>query len=177
MSPDKGIDDAIKAARKVGRPLKIAARMHEPLERRYFRDTIEPQLSSDIEFVGEVGLADKIELLTNAKALINPIRWPEPFGLVMIEALACGTPVVTNRVGAAPEIVDHGVTGALADNFNDLVSGLEQVDAYQRLACRAAVEQRFTSSRMARDHEALYRRVLRQHQIDTAGATSVAGTE
>ena len=160
MSPNKGIDDAIRSARRVGRPLKIAAKMNEPGELRYFHDTVEPQLSPDIEFVGEIGLAGKIELLADAAALINPIRWPEPFGLVMIESLACGTPVITNRIGAAPEIVDDGVTGTLADDFDDLVAGLEQVGDYARADCRAAVEQRFTHLRMARDHESLYRRVL-----------------
>jgi glycosyltransferase involved in cell wall biosynthesis len=162
MSPNKGIDDAITSAKSVGRPLKIAAKMREPGEHRYFHDSIEPQLSSDIEYIGEVGLDEKVELLANAAALINPIRWPEPFGLVMIEALACGTPVVVNRAGAAPEIVDHGVTGFVADNFDELVSGLELVGTYERTACRAAVEQRFTHIRMARDHEAFYRRVLEQ---------------
>jgi glycosyltransferase involved in cell wall biosynthesis len=160
MSPNKGVDDAIRSAQQVGRPLKIAAKMNEPGELRYFHDTIEPQLSTDIEFVGEVGLAGKVELLTNAAALINPIRWPEPFGLVMIEALASGTPVITNRIGAAPEIVDDCVTGKLADDFDDLVAGLEQVETFERSACRAAVEHRFTHLRMAKDHESFYRRVL-----------------
>jgi glycosyltransferase involved in cell wall biosynthesis len=160
MSPNKGIADAITSAQRVGRPLKIAAKMNEPGELRYFHDIIEPQLSTDIEFIGEVGLAGKVELLTNAAALINPIQWSEPFGLVMIEALACGTPVVTNRIGAAPEIVDDGVTGKLADNFDDLVAGLEQIDIFERSACRTVVEHRFTHLRMARDHESFYRHVL-----------------
>lgn len=160
MSPNKGIDDAIRSAQQVGRPLKIAAKMQEPGELRYFHDVIEPQLSTDIEFVGEIGLAGKVELLTNAAALINPIRWPEPFGLVMIEALVSGTPVITNRIGAAPEIVDDGVTGAIADSYDDLVAGLEQIETFERSACRAAVEERFTHLRMAKDHESFYRRVL-----------------
>ena len=163
MSPNKGIDDAITAAKRVGRPLKIAAKMTQPGELRYFRDTIEPLLASDIEFVGEVGLAEKVELLAGSAALINPIRWREPFGLVMIEALACGTPVITNRIGAAPEIVDHGVTGAVGCGLDDLVSGLEQVHTYSRAACRLAVEERFTHLRMAREHDTFYGSVLHRN--------------
>ena len=160
MSPNKGIDDAILAARAVGRPLRIAAKMREPAERDYFGSVIEPMLSADIEYVGELGHDDKVELLGGSAAMVNPIRWPEPFGMVMIESLACGTPVVTKRIGAAPEIVDDGVTGFVVDDFDALVDGVRAIERIDRRACRAATEERFTMQRMARDHEAFYRRVL-----------------
>lgn len=160
MSPDKGIDDAILAARAVGRPLRIAAKVREPAEHEFYRDVIEPMLSSDVEFVGEVGLDEKIELLTSAAALVNPIRWPEPFGLVMVESLACGTPVVATRMGAVPEIVADGRTGTVAGDFDDLVAGLRYVDDLDREECRSSAERHFTMERMAREHEAFYRRVL-----------------
>ncbi len=134
--------------------------MREPAELRYFREVIEPMLSADIEFVGEACLAEKVELLQSAAALVNPIRWPEPFGLVMVESLACGTPVVTTSMGAAPEIVDDGLTGVVARDLGGMIAGLERIGTIDRTACRAAVVARFTMDRMAHDHESFYRRVL-----------------
>ncbi|MGB5759869.1 MAG: glycosyltransferase family 4 protein [Acidimicrobiales bacterium] len=160
MSPDKGIETAIHVARRVGMDLLIAAKMREPAEERYFKETIEPLLGNGIDYVGEVGHADKVTLLQGAHALINPIQWPEPFGLVMIEAMACGTPVVGTPGGAAPEIVDQGTTGFLGRSVEELVRGVEEVDSLDRGACRARVEEHFSMERMARDHEALFRSVL-----------------
>ena len=111
MSPDKGAHRALAVALETGLPLKIAAKCREPLEIRYFDEFIRPHLGGGIEYVGEVGHADKVELLMGARALISPIDWEEPFGLMMIEAMACGTPVISTRRGAVPEIVDHGRTG------------------------------------------------------------------
>jgi glycosyltransferase involved in cell wall biosynthesis len=130
MSPDKGIDAAITAARAPGRRLLIAAKMREPDEHAYYRDRIELLLNDQIRYVGEVGHDAKIDLLRRADALVNPIRWPEPFGLVMIEALACGTPVIATPNGAAPEIVTPGVNGYLAtpDHLTDAIGHLDQID-------------------------------------------------
>ncbi len=174
MSPDKGIDDAIRAARAVGRPLLIAAKMREPAEMEYFRGVIAPMLSSDIEYVGEVHLVEKVQMLRSAAALINPIRWPEPFGLVMVESLACGTPVATTSMGAAPEIVDDGVTGVVACDLDGVIAGLDRIHTIDRRACRGAVEARFAMGRMARDHERFYRRVLGWSAPGTIDETDLA---
>lgn len=156
MNPDKGIDVAIEVARRVGMPLRIAAKMHEIAERTYFEDVIRPLLGGDIEYVGEVDHAGKVELLSKAVALLNPIRWPEPFGLAMVEALACGTPVVATPQGAAPEIVDDGVTGLLAPTVPGLVDMVRSVGTIDRAACRRRVETTFSMHRMALAHDELY---------------------
>ncbi len=160
MHPDKGIEEAIAAARAAGMPLRIAAKMTEFAEREYFNTRVAPHLDDEIEYVGELGRSDKYDLLKDAVCLLNPIRWDEPFGMVMIEAMACGTPVVTNERGSASEIVDHGETGFLCDDEPSLVSSLHKVTSLDRSRCRAAVEQRFSSNRMAADHIALYRRLI-----------------
>ncbi|HST72395.1 MAG TPA: glycosyltransferase family 4 protein [Kocuria rosea] len=161
MCPDKGVAEAIVIARAAGIPLKIAAKMRQPDELRYFHDVVEPMLGPDVEFVGEVGGQEKYELLGSATALLNPLQWPEPFGLVMIEAMATGTPVVATSRGAAPEIVDVGTTGYLAQTAEDLVPLLVDAAALDRPAVRAAAERRFSIERMVDDHLALYARLLR----------------
>ena len=166
MSPAKGVETAITAARRSALPLKIAAKMREPLEFRYFESCIEPLLDEDVEYVGEVGFDDKVRLLSTARALINPIEWPEPFGLVMIEALACGTPVVGYGSGAAPEIVDHGVTGFLTSDVDGLVDGLQSIDSIDRLRCREVVERRFSIERMADQYVDVYRLAIDHGSTD-----------
>jgi glycosyltransferase involved in cell wall biosynthesis len=165
MNHDKGIDRAIDVARQAGLPLLIAAKMREAAEQQYFTEVIEPKLGPDIRYVGEVDHERKIELLLGARALLNPIRWPEPFGLVMIEALACGTPVVATSDGAAPEIVVHGETGFLADTTDDLTAAVLGAADLSRLRCRARAEVRFSAQRMVADHVALYSRVLDRASI------------
>jgi glycosyltransferase involved in cell wall biosynthesis len=156
MSPDKGIDRAIRVARSAGLPLVIAAKMREPDEHTYFREVVEPMLGPDVEFVGEIGHADKVELLGRATALLNPICWPEPFGMVMIEALACGTPVVVTTCGAAPEIVVDGVTGFVCRDDGELVRGLAAAASVDRAACRRRVETHFSARRMVDAHLRVY---------------------
>jgi glycosyltransferase involved in cell wall biosynthesis len=156
MCPDKGIDHAIRIARWAGVPLLIAAKMREPAERRYFEEVIRPQLGRDVDYIGEVGGEEKHRLLADATCLLNPIAWPEPFGLVMIESLARGTPVVGTPMGAAPEIVDEGRTGYLRTDDDGLVRALLAATGLDRSACRAAAESRFSMERMAADHEAVY---------------------
>jgi len=165
MHPDKGVHRAIAVARATGRRLLVAAKMWEPAERRYFSECIEPLLGSDVVYVGEVGGQYKLDLLAGAEALVNPIRWPEPFGLVMIEALACGTPVLTFVEGAAPEIVEHGRTGFLCADEEDMAARVGLVASLDRATCRASVAARFSTERMVADHLALYRRVLRARPI------------
>jgi glycosyltransferase involved in cell wall biosynthesis len=156
MAPEKGVHRAARVARRVGARLLIAAKMSEPDEHRYYREHVEPLLGGSVEYLGEVREQEKLELLAGARALLNPIRWTEPFGLVMIEALACGTPVLAFAEGAAPEIVDHGVTGFLCADEIDLATRLDQVPQLDRDACRAAVRTRFSTERMVRDHLELF---------------------
>ncbi|MDP9006063.1 MAG: glycosyltransferase family 4 protein [Actinomycetota bacterium] len=160
MAPDKGARRAARIARQAGVRLLIAAKMREPLELEYFDEQVRPLLGDDVVFVGEVGGDEKLELLAGAKALLNPIRWVEPFGLVMIEALACGTPVLTYRMGAAPEIVDDGITGFLCDVHDEMAEAIHKVDQLDRRACRAAVEERFSTGRMVAQHLELFESLL-----------------
>ena len=160
MHPDKGAHRAIAAARAAGHRILVAAKMWEPAERRYFAECVEPLLGSDAIYLGECGGQEKVELLGGASALLNPIRWPEPFGLVMPEALACGTPVVGFGEGAAPEIIDHGHTGFLCDDDDDLADKLTAIEHIDRGACRDAAASRFSVPRMVDDHVALYRHLI-----------------
>jgi glycosyltransferase involved in cell wall biosynthesis len=162
ISPEKGPERAIQIARTLGIPLKIAAKI-DKVDEAYFREKIEPLLSEPgVEFIGEINERGKNEFLGEAQALLFPIDWPEPFGLVMIEAMACGTPVLAFRHGSVPEVVDQGVTGAIVDTVDEAVRMLPQVLALDRHAVRRRFEQRFSSTRMATDYVALYRSLLAQ---------------
>jgi glycosyltransferase involved in cell wall biosynthesis len=173
MAPDKGARRAALVARQAGVPLQIAAKMREPLEFEYFEEQVKPLLGGDIEYVGEVGGDQKFELLARARALLNPIRWVEPFGLVMIEALGCGTPVLTFRSGAAPEIVDDGVTGFLCEDRDDMAAAVHRVDELDRRACRRAVEERFSTERMIDDHLSLFESLLAERAHSPAPVPSM----
>jgi glycosyltransferase involved in cell wall biosynthesis len=157
MMSGKGAREAALAAKSAGQRLVIAAKMRERPERLYFAEQVKPLLDDDIVFVGEASNDTKLSLLPRATALVNPIRWPEPFGLVMAEALACGTPVLTCPIGAAPEIVEDGVTGFLCTGQAALVEAIGRVGELDRVACRAAAVERFSSARMVSEHLALYR--------------------
>jgi glycosyltransferase involved in cell wall biosynthesis len=156
MSPAKGVHLAVEAARLLGRPLLIAAKMQNPDEIAYFESRVEPLLTPDVIFLGEVDRRQKIDLLARAACTLVPSQWDEPFGLVMIESLACGTPVVALRAGSAPEIVDHDVTGYLASDFDELVCLAARVSELDPAACRRAAEERFTAERMVEAYESLY---------------------
>jgi glycosyltransferase involved in cell wall biosynthesis len=161
MSPEKRPDRAIAIARRSGLELRIAAKVDEA-DRTYFESKIRPLLSSPgIEYIGEVAEADKGALLGSSRALLFPIDWEEPFGLVMIEALACGTPVIAFRRGSVPEIIEDGVTGFIVESVDDAVEAVGRLDEIDRSACRRAFERRFTASRMARDYVQIYRRLAR----------------
>ncbi|HLG66813.1 MAG TPA: glycosyltransferase family 4 protein [Acidimicrobiales bacterium] len=160
MAPDKGAHRAIEVARKAGVRLLMAAKMREPAEVRYFTEMVEPMLGPDAVYLGEVPHEQKVDLLCGARALLFPIRWNEPFGMVMLEAMACGTPVLAFREGAAPEVVDHGRTGFLCDDEEDMVAALAKVPGLDRHTCREAVEGYFSVDRMVADHLALFESVL-----------------
>jgi glycosyltransferase involved in cell wall biosynthesis len=157
MCPEKGPREAILIARTAGVPLKMAAKMREPAELAYFESVIKPLLGSDVEYVGELGPMDKLALVADSFALLNPLQWAEPFGLVMIEALASGTPVVATPTGSAPEIVDDGLTGYLRMNQPGLAAGLIEAGHLDRADCRAAAVDCFSTERMVAAHLRLYR--------------------
>jgi glycosyltransferase involved in cell wall biosynthesis len=158
-SPEKQLDVAIEIARRVGLTLKIAAKVDDK-DREYFDRVIAPQLDDPlIEFIGEIGDADKPAFLGGARALLFPIDWPEPFGLVMAEAMACGTPVVARPCGAVPEVVVHGRTGFVVDSLVELVEAVKRIDEIDRAECRRHVEARFSVARMTDDYEAVYGRL------------------
>lgn len=161
MVPEKGVDRAIGVARRAGVPLIVAAKLSEPHEYDYFEARVRPRLGRGVDFIGEVDAADTVDLLGRATCLLNPIAWPEPFGMVMIEALACGTPVVATPCGAAPEIVDEGITGFIRADEDGLAEALGLAASLDRRACRRALETRFSQRRMVADHVALYERVRR----------------
>jgi len=161
ISPEKRVDRAIEIARQAGMKLKIAAKVY-PEERAYFQQTIEPLLrdsESWVEFLGEVGGREKDEFLGNAHALLFPIDWPEPFGLVMIEAMACGTPVIGWRKGAVPEVITEGVTGFIVNSIEEAVQAAGRVSSLSRRDCRKMFEERFDATRMARDYVEAYQRL------------------
>jgi glycosyltransferase involved in cell wall biosynthesis len=160
MSADKGVHTAIDVARQVGIPLRIAAKMQQPAEHRYFEERVRPMLGVGVEYVGELGPKDKYELLSSAVCLLNPIAWPEPFGMVMIEALACGTPVVTTPWGSAPEIVEDGRTGFVCAEPAELVSAVAGTGKLDRAICRRAAEERFSMARLTHNHETVYQGLL-----------------
>jgi glycosyltransferase involved in cell wall biosynthesis len=164
MNPNKGIHIAIEVARRAGIPLRIAAKMWERPELEYFEQVVKPQLGGDVEYIGEVGPAEKEQLLADAIALLNPIRWPEPFGMVMIEAMACGTPVIAFRNGAAAEIVENGVSGMLCDTVDELVQAACAVAAIDRGACRRRVQDQFSTEHMVERHGRVYRRLVAGHR-------------
>lgn len=159
FSPEKRPDHAIEVAKRVGMPLRMAGKV-DPADRGYFEGQIERLLDHPlIEYVGEVTDAEKNDFLGDAAAVLCPYDWPEPFGVVLIEALACGTPVVAYRRGSIPEIIDDGVTGFVCDNLNDMVSALDRVPLINRQHCRESFEARFTVQRMVEDYLALYERI------------------
>ena len=160
ISPEKRPDRAIAIARALGIPLKIAAKV-DRADETYFRTIIEPLLDGPgVEFIGEINEHQKTQFLGGAQALLFPVDWPEPFGLSMIEAMACGTPVLAFRCGSVPEIVDDGVTGAIVGTMDEAIAALPQVIALDRKKVRRRFEQRFSATRMAKDYIGVYRSLL-----------------
>ena len=157
ISPEKGVDRAIEIAGKAGLPLKIAAKV-DPADKQYFAQVIEPLLAQPhVEYIGEIDEKGKQDFLGHARGLLFPINWPEPFGLVMIEAMACGTPVVAFERGSVPEVIEDGVTGFVVQTVEEAVEAVTHLDEIDRAVCRAEFERRFTAERMATDYVSVYR--------------------
>src|SRR5262249_18657575 len=163
LSPEKRPDRAIAIARAVGMPLKIAAKADKVNEGCYFREVILPLLREPgVEFIGEIDERTRTEFLGQAAALLFPADWPEPFGLVMIEAMACATPVLAFPCGSVPEIIEDGLTGRIVSNMNEAVCAVPQVLALDRKAIRRCFEERYSSIRMTQDYLRLYRAMIRK---------------
>jgi glycosyltransferase involved in cell wall biosynthesis len=174
-SPEKRVDRAIEIAKRVGMPLKIAAKV-DPADRRYFKREIEPLLNDPhIEWLGEINDKDKDEFLGNAYALLFPIDWPEPFGLVMIESMACGTPVIAFASGSVPEVMDDGVTGFVVNDIENAVEATRHVRDLSRAKCREIFEKRFAASRMASDYIKAYSRLAdsRMRRVEQSLQSSI----
>ena len=160
ISPEKGPDRAIEIAKRVNMPLKIAAKV-DRADRSYFKRVVEPLLNDpNIEWVGEITDQQKNDFLGNAYALLFPIDWPEPFGLVMIEAMACGTPVIAYKRGSVPEVMQNGVTGFVVGGLDEAVEATHRVEDLSRVRCREVFDERFTATRMANDYVNMYEQML-----------------
>jgi len=156
MSPEKGAHRAVAVAMEAELPLKIAGKKREPKEQEYWEQFVEPHLGDGIEWLGEVPHGKKVELLERARATLFPIDWEEPFGLVMIESMACGTPVIATRHGAVPEVVEHGRSGIIVDDYRLIPEALDEADRLDPRELRRYVEQRFSPLRMVRDYVRAY---------------------
>jgi len=176
MGRNKGAHRAIAVARGTGLPLKIAAKCREPAEIRYFRELVEPQLGGGIEYVGEVAGADKVELLQGARATLFPIDWEEPFGLVMIESMACGTPVIATRRGSVPEVIEHGRTGIIVDDHREMAGALEEAAALDPVELRREVEERFSPERLVADYLLAYRAAVSRRFSSSRLSTLASST-
>jgi glycosyltransferase involved in cell wall biosynthesis len=161
MAPTKGIHTAIDVARAAGVRLLIAAKMQDPRELAYFEAEVAPKLGDDAVYVGELNAEEKRRFLADAVALLNPIQWREPFGMVMLEALACGTPVVGYHAGAAPEIVEHGRSGFLVHTEDELVDGLRNIGSIERAACRERAATAFSVEKMVAGYVEVFERRLK----------------
>ena len=174
LTSDKGPEDAIRIARAAGMPLRIAAKVPRG-EAAYFKQHIEPHIDGrDIQLIGEVDERGKQPFLSGAAALLFPIKWPEPFGLVMIEAMACATPVIAYRAGSVPEVLDEGVTGFIVDGQEGAVQAVKDLARTDRRAVRARFEERFTSERMARAYVRHYQQLVSAVPQPGATATQAA---
>jgi glycosyltransferase involved in cell wall biosynthesis len=153
FSPDKGAHRALAVAMEMGLPLKLVGKRREPAEFEYYHEFIEPHLRpGEIEYLGEVSHGEKVELLQNARATLFPIEWEEPFGLVMVESMACGTPVIATRWGSVPEVIDDGLTGVIVDHWREMPAALERADLLDPRDLRRVAEERFSPERMVADY-------------------------
>ena len=170
ISPEKRPDRSIEIARRTGLKLKIAAKV-DRADEAYFHESVRPLLvDPHVEFIGEVGESDKADLLSKARALLFPVDWPEPFGLAMIEAMACGTPVIAWRCGSVPEIVAHGVNGYIVATMDEALAAVRRIDEVDRARVRGAFEQRFSAQRMASDYVRIYRRLAASQELPRRAA-------
>ena len=160
LSPEKGAHRAIEVAHATGLPLRIAGKMHDRAEKEYFDNEVRPRLGADVEYLGEVTHEEKVALLQDARVTLFPIEWEEPFGLVMIESMACGTPVIATRRGAVTEVVAHGRSGIVVDDYREMPAALAAADRLDPLECRRYVEERYSPERMVRDYEEAFERLV-----------------
>jgi glycosyltransferase involved in cell wall biosynthesis len=168
FSPEKRPDLAIEIAERAGIDIRIAAKI-DPKDKEYFEQVIEPLIRKPhVDFIGEIDEAAKDDFLGNALALLFPIDWPEPFGLVMIEAMACGTPVIAYRRGSVPEVMSEGITGFVVDDADGAVAAAEKIGSLDRAACRAYFEERFNVDRMANEYVNAYQRLIEEHAARTS---------
>jgi glycosyltransferase involved in cell wall biosynthesis len=173
-SPEKGCDDAIRLAKRAGIPLRIAAKV-DNVDRAYFESVIQPMLDDPlIEFIGEIGDDAKSEFMGNARALLFPIKWPEPFGLVMIEAMACGSPVIAYNCGSVPEVIADGVTGFIVSSEDQALRAIQQLGRLDRRAIRESFERRFTSEHMAQAYMEVYSSLMESRMFGRASRCSSA---
>jgi glycosyltransferase involved in cell wall biosynthesis len=169
ISPEKGIDKAIRIAAAAGMKLKVAAKV-DNADKKYFDEEIAPLLTQGhVEFIGEINDAQKPAFLSGAHALLFPIDWPEPFGLVMIESMACGTPVIAMRRGSVPEVMDHGLTGYIVDSEQEAIAAVGRIGVLDRRAVRRQFERRFTARRMAQDYLDLYSELCEAPKLRAVG--------
>jgi glycosyltransferase involved in cell wall biosynthesis len=167
ISPEKGIDSAVEIAKRTGRKLKIAAKISQ-VDKNYFEQEVRHLLDHPlIEYLGEIDDSEKNAFIGNAFATLFPIAWPEPFGLVMIESMACGTPVIAFRRGSVPEVMSEGLSGHVVSNVEDAVQALKKLESFDRRNCRRVFEERFLSTRMTRDYVKIYERLI-HHAKETA---------
>jgi len=171
---EKGAHIAIGAARRAGRRIVLAGKLNEPAEKKFFDSEVRPLLGPDAEFVGEADAALKRELYGRSSCLVFPISWDEPFGMVMVEAMACGTPVVATRRGSVQEVIDDGRTGIIVDDFDELPSAIARADGLEPQACRARVAAHFDLPVMGAGYERLYRRVLERDRQSLSTNQAVA---
>ena len=177
IAPEKRPDHAIEIAKRLGMPIRIAAKV-DAADRNYFEAEIEPLMAHPlVEYVGEINDDEKNDFLGDAYAMLAPYDWPEPFGLVLIEALACGTPVIAYRRGSIPEVIDDGVTGFVGETLNDMVDAVERVASLDRAHCRQAFDARFTVERMAQDYLAVYGQLSADDREEPTGASGWAGSQ
>jgi glycosyltransferase involved in cell wall biosynthesis len=162
MSPDKGAHRAIAVAMATGMPLKLAGKKQDQKEIDYFDELVAPHLVDGIEYLGEVTHGEKVELLQNARATLFPIEWEEPFGLVMIESMACGTPVIATRWGAVPEVIEHGRSGIIVDDYKLMPLALEEADALDPMELRRFAEEHFSPERMVADYVRAYETAIQR---------------
>jgi len=160
LSPEKGAADAVRVSRKMGLPLKLAGKMHDRAERAYFAREVQPYLGDGIEYLGEVSHEEKVQLLQRARCTLFPLAWEEPFGLAILESLACGTPVVAVDRGAVREVIAHGESGIVVESVDDMAAAVEAAELIEPAACRDHVESRFSEQRMVRAYQDAFDRLL-----------------
>jgi glycosyltransferase involved in cell wall biosynthesis len=172
IAPEKGVDRAIDIARRAGVPLKIAAKV-DAADQDYFTSEIEPRIDGvSVQLIGEINEAQKTAFLGQARALLFPIDWPEPFGLVMIEAMACGTPSIAFRRGSVPEVIDEGVTGFIVETLDEAVAAVAKSQSLDRMRCRDVFERRYSAARMANDYCHIYEQLLHRQRSAHTGVAA-----